>query len=151
MTRRAHNLPVCRRPRPCRRRGAFTLVEVLATLVLIGIVIPVAMRGVTVALAEASKARHQAEAATLAEAKLNEMIAQGDWNSGGGSGDFSPDYPQYKWTATASTPDANINVTQVDLSVTWNERGQDRTYNVSTFVYANANGGVSGGISGGLP
>ncbi|HEY7116770.1 MAG TPA: hypothetical protein VH475_09300, partial [Tepidisphaeraceae bacterium] len=107
--------------------------------------------GVTVALAEASKARHQAEAATLAEAKLNEMIAQGDWNSGGGSGDFSPDYPQYKWTATASTPDANINVTQVDLSVTWNERGQDRTYNVSTFVYANANGGVSGGISGGLP
>ena len=38
------------------RRG-FTLIEVLATLVLLGIVMPVAMRGVSLALAASSIAR----------------------------------------------------------------------------------------------
>ena len=52
----------------------FTLVEVLATLVLMGIVIPVAMHGVSIAMSAASNARKTAEAATLAETKLNELL-----------------------------------------------------------------------------
>jgi prepilin-type N-terminal cleavage/methylation domain-containing protein len=135
-----------------RRRGAhraaFTLVEVLATLALIGIVIPVSMRGVTQALQAASHAKHQAAGATLAESKLSEMVAQGDWSFGAGSGDFGTDQPGYQWTCTTANPDPNVNVTEVTVTVTWTERGQQRDVSVATFVYAgSANGaGTTGGL-----
>jgi prepilin-type N-terminal cleavage/methylation domain-containing protein len=144
MTRRRPTVSVRR-----RTPAAFTLVEVLATLVLIGIVIPVALKGVSVAVNSASHAKHQAEAATLGEGKLSEMIAQGDWSMGAGSGDFGADYPGYTWTCQTATPDPNVNVTEVTVTVTWKERGQDRQLNLSTFIYAAASTGV-GGTSGGL-
>jgi general secretion pathway protein I len=135
-----------------RRRGrrAFTLVEVLATLALIGIVIPVALHGVSVAVKAASHAKHQAEGATLAESKLSELVADGDWSMGAGSGDFGTDYPGYTWTCQTLQPDPNVNVTEVTVSVVWKERGEDRQVNMSTFIYAAASTGV-GGSAGGLP
>src|SRR5262245_59015289 len=81
-----------------RRQHGFTLPEVLATLVLLGIVVPVAMRGVSVALASAQTAKRQAEAASLAQSKLNQLIADGSWQTSGSSGDFAPDHPDYRWT-----------------------------------------------------
>lgn len=132
-----------------RSRGAragFTLVEVLATLALIGIVIPVSMRGVTLAVQAASHAKHQAAAATLAESKLSELVAQGDWSFGAGSGDFGTDWPGYQWACTTANPDPNVNVTEVTVTVTWTERGQQRDVSVATFVYAG-----SGTTTGGLP
>src|SRR4051812_31300269 len=76
-----------------RRRG-FTLIEVLATMVLLGIIIPVAMRGVSISLAAADKAKHTSQAAALAESKLNDLLTQSaSGGSGGGSnlsGDFAP-------------------------------------------------------------
>ena len=53
--------------RECRRQAAFTLVEVLATLALIAIVLPVAMNGISLATAAAGVAKQQMEAASLAE------------------------------------------------------------------------------------
>ncbi len=121
-----------------RRRAGFTLVEVLATLVLIGIVVPVAMRGVSVALAAASTARRTAEAASLAEMKLNELIVDGTWQTSGTTGDF-PDYPDYRWTCDNVSRDYGTN--EVALHVTWTQRGQERSLSVSTLVYPNAYAG----------
>src|SRR3954453_3932771 len=77
------------------RAGGFTLIEVLATLVLLGIALPVAMRGTTIALSAASRAKHTAEASALAESKLTELttvITSGQL-PGAASGDFAPDHP----------------------------------------------------------
>ena len=117
---------------PRRLRRAFTLVEVLATLVLLGIVLPVAMRGVSVALAAASTARHTAEATSLAEAKLNQMIVENDWSGSGASGDFGADYPQYQWERQVTLRDYGLS--EVVMRVTWSERGQTRWLDVSTLV-----------------
>ena len=86
--------------------------------------------------------------ATLAESKLSEMVAQGDWSFGAGSGDFGTDWPGYQWTCTTANPDPNVNVTEVTVTVTWTERGQQRDVSVATFVYAgSANGaGTTGGL-----
>jgi prepilin-type N-terminal cleavage/methylation domain-containing protein len=140
------NRLIAARRRPRGARAAFTLVEVLATLALIGIVIPVSMRGVTLALNAASHAKHQAAAATLAESKLSEMVAQGDWSFGAGSGDFGQDWPGYQWACTTANPDPNVNVTEVTVTVTWTERGQSRDVSIATFVYAG-----TGTTTGGLP
>jgi hypothetical protein len=109
------------------------LPEVLATMVLIGIVVPVAMSGLSLALAAASHARYTAQAASLGEAKLMELVATGQWLNGVGSGDFSPDWPQYRWTAQMSTADFNVN--EIILQVSWTERGNEQSLLVSTMVF----------------
>ena len=132
-------------------RAGFTLVEVLATLVLIGIIIPVAMRATTLALNTASHARRQAEAAVLGDTKLVEIISQGDWQTGTSSGDFGLDWPDYTWKVQTYTTDSAANVTEVTLSVLWVERGQERTLNVSTLAYAGSTGTAGTSGTGGLP
>jgi len=118
------------------KRRAFTLIEVMATLVLVGIVLPVAMRGISVALAASETARHMSEAATLGEARLNELVSTGEWATMGTSGDFGTDWPAYQWTCQAVARD--FNVTEIVLTVTWQQRGQTRNLNLSTMVWENA-------------
>jgi prepilin-type N-terminal cleavage/methylation domain-containing protein len=114
------------------RRPAFTLVEVLATLVLIGIVIPVAMQGVSVAMSAASNARRTAEAAALGEAQLNKLVASRDFQFGVVSGDFAPQWPDYKWNV--ETLQRDFGVTEIILHVSWLDRGRERSLAVSTFA-----------------
>lgn len=118
--------------RTCRRVG-FTLIEVLATLLLVGIVLPIAMEAIATASAAASIARSQAQAAALAETKLNELIISGEFASGGGSGDFSPDWPDYHWTSQAIERDTGV--TEVQVVVSWPWRGDERSVMLSTLVY----------------
>jgi len=119
--------------RPRRQsRSAFTLVEVLATLVMLAIILPIAMRGVSMAMAAASNARRTAEATTLAETKLNELIADGTWASGSLSGDFAPTQPEYQWACLTQTRDYGL--TEVAVRVTWADRGHDREMIVTTLA-----------------
>lgn len=118
-----------------RRSRAFTLVEVLATLVLLGIVLPVAMRGTSLALAAASHAQHLSQATSLAQVKLGELVMLYQSNqplSSGASGDFAPDYPDYKWTYQSTQ---NTYCTEHAVQVTWAERGQQRSLNMATWTY----------------
>ena len=130
-----------RRCLPPRERqhchGGFTLVEVLATLVLLAIILPIAMRGVSMAMAAASNARRTAEATTLAEAKLNELVADGTWASGSLSGDFAPTQPEYQWACLTATRDYGL--TEVAIRVTWSDRGQVREMIVATLATQTAN------------
>jgi len=131
-----------------RRGGAgFTMPEVLATMLLIGIVVPVAMAGLSLALAAAGHARHTAQAATLGEAKLMELVATGQWMMATGSGDFSPDWPDYHWRSQMTTLDFDAN--QIQLQVTWTERGMEQSLSVTTIVYDNETSGTSSGTTGG--
>ena len=113
-----------------RVRPAFTLVEVLATLVLMGIVIPVAMHGVSIAMSASGNARRTVEAATLAEAQLNKLIATGEWAFGAGGGDLGPQWPDYRWSM--ATAQREYDVMEIVLSVTWQDRGKERSVSVST-------------------
>jgi len=120
-----------------RRRGGFTLVEVLVTMAMMAAILPVAMRGISVAITTASTARHKAEAATLAQSKLNELMSTylliGDTSVVGSSGDFGEAWPNYTWTSTSSD-DTQLGVTQMTLTVTWTERGGQRSYDLSTML-----------------
>ena len=118
---------------PRDNRRGFTLIEVLATLLLLGIVLPVAMRGVSMSLAAASRARNMAEAASLADTKLNELVATQMWSTSGDSGDFGEQFPGYTWSSQATPFDYGM--TQIDLRIAWFERGQETFLDVSTLVY----------------
>jgi hypothetical protein len=102
------------------------------TIVLMGIVLPITMRALSVALAASATARHQVEAATLAQQKLNEMLAAGGTAALGVAGDFGDEWPQYRWTCQSVTD--SIGFTQVTMSVTWQHRGRERAFNLTTVV-----------------
>ena len=112
------------------RRTGFTLAEVLATLVLIGLVLPVVMQGISLALKAAEDASKRGEAASLAEAKLNELVLLGDENREM-SGDFGPDWAGFRWTRTElAVDDAMI---EVAVEVQWETRGQPRALALTTW------------------
>lgn len=129
---------MARQPKSLRRslRG-FTLIEVLVTMSLMAVVLPVAMRGISIALNSAGAARHRVEAATLGQAKLNEIVAlaniQQDYSQLGGSGDFGEAYQSYTWQMVTSD-DANLGVTNVTMTVSWIERGGRASLDLSTMV-----------------
>ena len=126
------------------RRPGFTLVEVLATMAIMSIVLPVAMKGVALCSNTASTVRRRSEAGGLAEAKLNELIATTQWQSGILSGDFGTDWPDYTWKAdvqtwTRSTSTDNgygNTVSELAVHVYWVSRGAERSTTLSTLVYA---------------
>lgn len=116
----------------------FTLVEVLATLMLMAIVLPAVMKGIQLSQAAASSARRRTEAAGLAEGKLSEIVATAQWQGGNLSGDFGPGWPDYHWQAVVQAwPDdtTSANLQQIDLKVTWVARGHDDSLTLSTLTY----------------
>jgi general secretion pathway protein I len=114
------------------RRG-FTLIEVLVTMLMIAIILPVAMRGISHALFAAGNAKQSVEATTLAENKLAEITSSTQVAANGGSGDFSPDFPQYKWQSNIVSQ--QLGMFEVDVTVSWDSRGQQRSVQLSTWVY----------------
>jgi prepilin-type N-terminal cleavage/methylation domain-containing protein len=121
-----------------RRRRGFTLVEALAALLLVAIVLPVVMRGVTVATRAASSARRNTEAASLAQSKLNELVATGQWRSGYLAGQFDDTDGDsgydYTWSAEA-TRWSEPYVRQLAVSVNWTSGGAQQAVTLTTLVY----------------
>src|SRR3954462_3584217 len=132
-----------------RSAKAFTLLEVLATLVLIGIILPAVMHGISLATIAAGEAKHKVEAASLAQTKLAELIADYQTlnQTGAGSGSF-PDYPGYTWTSTVEMRDTNLS--QVTVRVSWFSRGQERNVNLASMIYTSdsSSSGTGTGTSG---
>jgi prepilin-type N-terminal cleavage/methylation domain-containing protein len=123
------------------KQTGFTLIEVLATLMLMAIVLPAIMQGISIASGTASAARCRNEAAGLAESKLNEVIATQQWQGGQMSGDFAPDFPQYKWQATVGewqSDSSNVGLQQLDVKVIWTHRNREDSVTVSTLTYVRA-------------
>ena len=123
-----------RQRHPCRRQ-AFTLVEVMATLVLLAIVLPVAMEGVSLATRTVGNARDQIEAASLAETKLGEIVAAEAWRNGNLSGDFGEEWPQYGWSSEVSDWDGTI-LRLLTVRVGWTRSGKERSVALGMLVYA---------------
>jgi len=140
----------CRRNRrriARRSTGGFTLVEVLATIMLLAVVMPVAMEAVSISTDTARLARSKTEATALAESKLAELVTGNEWQSGVLAGDFGNDWPEYRWSATAQTwasPYSNTygsdplnTINEIDLQVIWKPSGaSERSVTLSTLVYA---------------
>ena len=116
------------------RQRAFTLVEVLATLALVAIILPVAMEGISLATTMAGVAKQKMEAASLAETTLAELLATGAWQNGDLSGDFGPEQPQYHWIAEVRDWEATT-LRRMDVHVQWTARGQERSVTLTTLVY----------------
>lgn len=125
--------------RPIRPTGSgasgFTLIEVLAALLLVALVLPAAMRGVSLAVTATAQTHRREVAATLAVNKLNDLIATGGWSSEAPDGDFGEAYPEYHWELTVEDWEgASVQLIQID--VLWESRGQPQSLTMSTLLDA---------------
>jgi len=139
-----------------RRRSGFTLIEVLGTLLLLGIVIPAAMEAMSVALATSGAVRHRTEAAVLAESQLTDLVVTGEWQDGLLSGDFPPDqlgytaadWPNFRWEASAAAWDqGNSGVQELIVKVSWTRNSIEESITASTLVYVSAASQTVGGAA----
>jgi type II secretory pathway pseudopilin PulG len=114
------------------RTGAFTLAEVLAALMFLAIVIPVAVEGMEIASHAGEVATRKGDAARIAEQVLNENLVTTNWNTGLQNGTIVDNGQSYSWTLrnTAWTGDPAMNAMQ-QLSVDVNYTVQSRVYTVS--------------------
>src|SRR6266550_2160341 len=77
--------------------AAFTLAEVLAALVFMAILIPVAIEGLSIASRAGEVAARKNEAAVVAEKLLNEMIAANTWNQNLQNGTLRQGVREFRW------------------------------------------------------
>jgi prepilin-type N-terminal cleavage/methylation domain-containing protein len=119
-----------------RQRGGrgFTFIELLVTMVLIAMIMPVAMRSISLCTRLASQSRRQMEAASLAKAKLTELIVTGQWQDGNQKGQFEKEWPGYEWSMTVTNwTDASVRA--LELTVSWRSMGRQRGVTLSTLMY----------------
>jgi prepilin-type N-terminal cleavage/methylation domain-containing protein len=120
-----------------RSRG-FTLPEVLTAMLLAGIVLPVAIKGVSLALFASTDARHRIEAVALGETKLDELAASMTSSNGGDSeGDFGEKSPLFRWKSSTSSVETDL--AEIRVRVSWTARGRERSVELTSFAYAGTN------------
>jgi len=116
-----------------RARG-FTLIEMLVTFVLIILIIPPVMKGLSIATMVSSDSVSKSDAISLADSKLSEILLEEEWQSSTQSGDFGEMYPDYEWKMT-SADWTEPSLKQVTVKVSWQWRGREKDVELSTLVY----------------
>jgi len=131
------------RKRSARRPGgveAFTLAEVLAALMFMAIVIPVALQGLRIAGRAGEVAERKREAARVAERVLNESIVTTNWNKSAMSGTVTEADREYNWTLrTESWTEATTLSAMRLLTVEVDYPVQGQKYSVALSTLATPN------------
>lgn len=116
-----------------RSRRAFTLVEVLAALLFMGIVIPVAMEALRIANRAGVVGQRKAAAARVAERVLNESIITGQMRSAAGNGVAREGAMEFPWTLRAQTWPLDA-MRLLTVVVTYEVQGKKFDVSLSTLV-----------------
>jgi type II secretory pathway pseudopilin PulG len=116
-----------------KRIAAFTLAEVLAALVFMAIVIPVAVEALRVASRAGEVSYRKTVAARVAERVLNEMVVTSQTQGISQTGVADEGQQQYRWTIRSEpwTQDAML---LVRVEVLFAVQGRDYDVHLSTLV-----------------
>lgn len=127
--------------RPLSRRG-FTLIEALATIVVLMVALPVIVQAFTAADHVAIRARQRAEATAIAQSAMEQIIAEQTWQNAPISGSEQHRDTVYQWSATVQEwPDAInqstqvTNVQELDVTVNWNFENRPDQIVLSSLVW----------------
>jgi Tfp pilus assembly protein PilV len=115
----------------------FTLAEVLAAMVFMAIVIPVAISGLGVASRAGEVAVRKTEASLLAERILNENVVTTNWNQSVQSGTLRQGHHDFRYTVRSENWNEDPNQDSMRLlsvEVIFTAKGSDYNVRLSTLV-----------------
>jgi len=106
---------------------------VLAALVFMAIVIPVAIQGLRVANLAGQVGARKAAAARVAERVLNEALITGQWQQSAQSGILAEGYQEYHWDLRVE-PWSEGDLRLMTVQVIYPVQGQDYEVRLSTLL-----------------
>ena len=117
-------------------RAAFTLAEVLAAMVFIAIVIPVAVEGLRIASLAGEVAQRKMVAARLGNTLLNELKVTGQLANSSQHGVLRDHGMEYDWSVRSApwTVDALSQMTEATVRVNFLAQGHDYEVDLSTLI-----------------
>jgi len=124
--------------------AAFTLAEVLAAMMFMAIVIPVAVEALHVSSLAGEVAARKGVAARVAEGILNQSLITTNWNQGTQSGTVTEGVLDFRWTLTSENWSQD-RMQLVSAEVKFSAKGQD--YSVKLSTLANPQTLYSGSLS----
>jgi type II secretion system protein I len=120
-------------------KGGFTLIEVLVTLLLISIVLPTVMRGITLAMAAGNAARHRDDAASVAKSQMASLIlAVSEGQNPVLAADAAQNGFQYHWKASIqpwNQDTTNMGIQEIDLTVNWADGRRSESLMLCSLAY----------------
>lgn len=121
----------------CGLVGAFTLAEVLAALLFLAIVIPVAVEGLHIASLAGTVAERKEEAARVAQRLLNESLVTTNWLQASQGGNMTEGQHQFRWTLRSDPwnqdPSQSV-VQQLSAEVFFTAQGREYSVRLSTLA-----------------
>jgi type II secretory pathway pseudopilin PulG len=117
-----------------RACAGFTMAEVLAALLFMAIVIPVALQGLRIASRAGVVSERKAIGIRLAERKLNELTVTGQWQSSSQKGKIQEGLQTYSWRLETEPWIEDSAMRLVTVHVDVQVQGQDYDVHLSTLV-----------------
>jgi hypothetical protein len=125
-------------------RAAFTLAEVLAAMLFLAIVIPVAVEALHVSSLAGEVAARKGAAARIADRVLNESLVTTNWTGSAQNGTVSEGAIDYRWTLSvqgwpqaqnsASSLNSRISMEMLTAQVTFQAQGKDYSVKLNTLA-----------------
>jgi type II secretory pathway pseudopilin PulG len=120
-----------------KTKAGFTLAEVLAALVFMAILIPVALEGLQIASRAGEVAVRKSEAALVAESVLNESIVTTNWAGSLQNGTKRQGIHEFRWTLKNEPWNEDPQFSSMRLlsvEVTFAAQGKDYFVRLNTLV-----------------
>ena len=120
-------------PNVKRTRAAFTLAEVLAALLFMAIVIPVALEGLRIASLAGQVGERKAVAARVADRVLSELAVTGSLPDGD-NGTVTEGPHEYRWTVETVAWSEDTALQEATVRVVYFVQGREYEVTVSTLT-----------------
>ena len=118
---------------PIHSRDGFTLAELLAALMFMAIVVPVAVEALRIAGLVGEVAARKAVAVRVAERTLNESLVTGNWNQAQQNGATTENGVEYRWTLRNERWPEDV-MQLLTAEVRFNAQDREQSVRLSTLV-----------------
>lgn len=114
--------------------SGFTLIEIVVTLAILSLALPTLLRSFTEAAKGQALAENRTTALYLLKFRMAEIEAEGYPDIGAENGEFGED-SRFRWQSDIQDVESEEieGLRLVTVTVTWQERGQERLLSMSTY------------------
>jgi hypothetical protein len=116
-----------------RRALAFTFAELLAAMVFVAVVIPVAVKAIALANRAGVLAERSRIAVELADRVLTEMTVTDEWRQASRQGDFGEEWPGFRWVLDDTVWDEDM-MRVISVEVFFDVQGREYSVRLSTLA-----------------